>query len=139
MASKGRPRGRRNRVSTRRPPIAPEVSTVSRPPGAEEVYKIVVSGYPTTLFEVNEFADPEQIGMFDDDTHELFILKRNSSRMARMGAIVHEVLHAIDRIVLNPEDRLSERQINMVSTALVDTLARNEEFRNDLYEVLNAT
>jgi hypothetical protein len=112
--------------------------TVSRPPGATELYKIIIAGYPTTLFEVNEFADPNQVGECNHDTYELFVLKKFSSPMAKMDTVFHETLHAMNSIVLTAEDRLSERQISILSTTIVDTLSRNEEYRDALYKALEA-
>ncbi len=79
------------------------------------------------------------MGEFYLNDHEAYVLKAAPSPTASADRLLHELLHGVSQIVLAPEDRLTERQVNTLSMVLVDVLAQNYAFRTHfLQQVLAA-
>jgi len=70
--------------------------------------------------------------MFDPETHEIAIKLPGQSPVAEADRMLHEHIHAISEIVLDGDSRLTELQVNTVSTTLIDLLCRNRELREFL-------
>jgi hypothetical protein len=59
------------------------------------------------------------------DTHEIAVVLPGQSPVAEADRMWHEFLHAISTIILPPEFRLNEPQVNAIATAQIDLLQRN--------------
>ena len=122
---------RKKRVPNRGRPARP-LPKPQRHPSATAWFTVSVCGYPINIFLVSEFDNPLQLGEYDSDFHEIYLLRHYHTDAEKHDSLLHEVMHAISRIALTADDRLSERQINTFSTVLHDTLKRNPDFRKQL-------
>lgn len=100
-------------------------------PGATYKFTVIVGGYPVRVFYAPVLPEEAQ-GLFYPDEHEIYLLPSAPSNASNADRHLHEVIHAISQFLMVQEDRLTERQVNTLSTALVDVLARNTEFRDHL-------
>ena len=99
--------------------------------GAAFQFVVILGGYPVNVFYAPVLPDDSQ-GLFYPEEHEIYLLADSPSAVNRADRHLHEVIHGISQFLLIAEDRLTERQVNTLSTALVDTLTRNAEFRRRL-------
>lgn len=77
------------------------------------------------MFKRKDLFDGDASGMWCSDTHEIGVVLPGQSPVAEADRIWHEFLHAISTIILPPEARLNETQVNAVATAQIDLLQRN--------------
>ena len=69
--------------------------------------------------------DGDACGYWSPETHEIAVQLPGQSPVAEADRVWHEFLHAISTIILPPEARLNETQVNAVATAQIDLLQRN--------------
>lgn len=100
--------------------------------GADYQFTIAVAGQPVHFFTITKFPDPEQVGEWDDDHHEIYVKSPAPSAQAEIDRLLHEVVHAISSVAMGPEDRLTERQVNTLGLTLGDTLMRNPKLKEYL-------
>ena len=106
--------------------------------GAAYQFSLAIGGYPIRVFSASLLPDDTQ-GLWYPEAHEIYVLEDSPSAMGYADRLLHEVLHAISTLLMIEEDRLTERQTNTISTALLDTLARNPEFRTRLLGVVTTS
>lgn len=136
MARKRRTRNPRRNIRKRSGRVVDTPKPRAYPTTSSYVTTIVIAGYPVHVFKIPEFPDPLQVGEFEENTQEIYIKQDLPSSVAEADTLLHEVLHAINRLALIQEDRMTERQVATISTLLVDTLARNPTLRLALEERL---
>lgn len=98
--------------------------------GSRFLFTSNISGYNIQVYQQKEAMDGDAVGYWDPESHEIGVTLPAPSPAAEADRVLHEHLHAISVIVLPPEIRLNEFQVNALSTTLIDVLARNSEFRN---------
>ena len=96
--------------------------------GAAFEFSLTIGGYPIRVFSAPVLPEEAQ-SLWHPDDQEIYVLSESSSSVGAVDRLLHEVLHAISTLMLVEEDHLTERQTNTMSTAFVDTLVRNPEFR----------
>lgn len=93
--------------------------------GAKHLLTATIAGYKIPVFHRKDLFDGDACGMWDTATHELAVVLPAPSPVAEADRMWHELLHAISTIILPPDKRLDETQVNAVATAQMDLLARN--------------
>lgn len=93
--------------------------------GAKHLLTATLAGYKIPIFKRADYFDGEAVGMWWPDTHEIAVMLPGQSPVAEADRMWHELLHAISTIILPPDKRLDEMQVNAVATAQMDLLARN--------------
>ena len=93
--------------------------------GAKHLLTATLAGYKIPVFKRADYFDGEAVGMWWPDTHEIAVMLPGQSPVAEADRMWHEFLHAISTIILPPDQRLSESQVNAISTAQIDLLQRN--------------
>ena len=85
-----------------------------------------VASYAIPVFSVDAFKrHPDQVGEFDTGSQEIYVREDLGCPAREADVLLHELLHAVSFVVLTTKDRLTERQVNAMSVALVDTLRKN--------------
>jgi hypothetical protein len=121
--------------------VLPDPTTVRRRPkkprsksfkGATYLFTSSISGYAIPLYRQKGMLEGDAVGLWDPETHEIAVTLPAPSPVAEADRVLHEYLHAASTIVLPPELRLNEYQVNAISTCIVDMLARNPELRTFL-------
>ncbi len=123
----GTVRSRKRRVSTRHRSnrARPQPRTLPR---ATYKFTIEILGYSINVFSIREFTDPGQVGMFDPDSHEIYI-KEGLQPQAEFDTLFHEITHAVSSIGMPPDTRMNENQVTLLSTIWTDTINRNPALR----------
>ena len=93
--------------------------------GAKHLLTATLAGYKVPVFKRADYFDGEAVGMWWPDTHEIAVMLPGQSPVAEADRLWHEFLHAISTIILPPDHRLNETQVNAVATAQIDLLQRN--------------
>jgi hypothetical protein len=93
--------------------------------GSTHVLTANLAGYTVPVFKRKDPFDGDSVGMFQPETHEIAVQLPGQSPVAEADRLWHEFLHAISTIILPPEKRLDETQVNAISTAQIDLLQRN--------------
>lgn len=109
-------------------PTAPESISY---PGATYWFAITLLGYTVKVFRIRAFETDGQVGAYDQETHEIYV-KEGLSEQEDADTLLHEVVHAVSRIALPPDLRLTENQVTILSTVLADTFTRNPKLRENL-------
>lgn len=94
-----------------------------------------LSSYKVPVYTSKETID-EAVGYYDEECHEIAVRVPAPSPAAEADRMLHEHLHALSHILLPADSRLSELQVNTISTSLVDLLIRNDALREFLVERL---
>lgn len=95
--------------------------------------------YRILSYLVHVFRDERvngTVGQWYNDGKEIYLHGVIDDPVAATDVLLHEIIHAISDIGLSPEDRLSERQVNLLSSVLVDSLHRNPELLEVVYRGL---
>ena len=93
--------------------------------GSKHLLTATLAGYKVPVFRRLDLFDGDAVGMWDPATHEIAVALPRPSPIAEVDAVWHEFLHAISTIILPPDHRLNETQVNAVATAQIDLLQRN--------------
>ena len=93
--------------------------------GSKHLLTATLAGYKIPVFKRADYFDGEAVGMWWPDTHEIAVMLPGQSPVAEADRMWHEFLHAISTIILPPDQRLTEPQVNAISTAQIDLLQRN--------------
>lgn len=93
--------------------------------GASHLFTASIAGYEVPVFTRKDEFDGDAVGMWWPGTHELAVVLPGQSPVAEADRLWHEFLHAISTIILPPDKRLDETQVNAVATAQIDLLQRN--------------
>jgi hypothetical protein len=93
--------------------------------GAKHLLTASVAGYTVPVFTRRDPFDGDAVGMWSSETHEIAVQLPGPSPVAEADRLWHEMLHAISTIILPPEHRLDETQVNAIATAQIDVLQRN--------------
>lgn len=120
------------------PARAASVPKSTEYPNARWLFTIDVLGYPVHVFLARELSGAniaESTGSLVEPL-EIHLLQDLPSRMAEADAIIHELIHLSSTVALTEELRLTEHQVNTISTVLVDTIRRNPPLREYLKERL---
>lgn len=128
--------GRRPRAKAQ-PQHGPESPHPSIYPNAVYCFTLEVLGYPVNVFSVKEFNAPNTMGESTQDVtepYEIYLLEKLPSATAEADTMLHEVLHIVNSVCLGQEAALTEPQINMLATVLVDTVRRNPALKQYLLE-----
>lgn len=113
--------------------IREETQKVKEPKETKLLWTLDIVGYQVPVLE----AQINMWGYYDVATRTIYLDKHiTGGPIAQADTVLHEVAHAIDHTIMPATDRLAERQISVLSTVLVDTLRRNSEFRQYLWERL---
>ena len=105
-------------------------------PGAVYQFTVTVSGYPVGVFHAPHLSEADNVGEYDNQ--EIHLRSDTPGGVVYADRLLHEAIHAISSIAMSSEDRLTERQVNALSTVLVDTLPRNPDFRSRFLACLTA-
>lgn len=95
--------------------------------------------YRILSYLVNVFRDERSngtVGQWYNDGKEIYLHGVLNDPIATTDVLLHEVIHAISDIGFPVEDRLTERQVNLLSSVLVDSLHRNPELLEAVYRGL---
>lgn len=106
--------------------------------GTTALFSINIAGYVVPVFKHKKPLEDDAVGLWDPNFHEIAVTLPAPSPAAEADRLLHEVFHAISTVILPPELRLNELQVNGMSTALVDTLSRNVELRDFLITRLHS-
>lgn len=93
--------------------------------GAKLLLTATLAGYKVPVFKRQELFAGDTLGYWSEDAHEIGVVLPGQSPVAEVDRLWHEFLHAISTIILPPEKRLDETQVNAISTAQIDLLQRN--------------
>lgn len=104
--------------------------------GVTHLFTTTLSSYKIPVFSSKENIEGDAVGYWDEECHEIAVRLPAPSDAAEADRMIHEHLHAISTLLLPPDARLTELQVNTVSTALVDLLIRNGDLREFVIERL---
>lgn len=94
------------------------------------LFTTTLSSYKVPVYVSKEAIEGDAVGYWDEECHEIAVRLPAPSDAAEADRMIHEHIHAISTLLLPPDGRLSELQVNTVSTALVDLLMRNRDLRD---------
>jgi hypothetical protein len=98
---------------------------------ATYLFDLNVVGYPLKVFSV-PFMNGGTAGIWVNEAHELHLLETLNGPEQEADVLLHEAIHAISDVAMAPDDRLTERQVNTLSTVLCDSVRRSPSFRDYL-------
>lgn len=93
--------------------------------GSTHLLTATLAGYKIPVFKRRDLFDGDACGMWWPETHEIGVVLPGQSPVAEADRLWHEFLHAISTIILPPDKRIDEMQVNAIATAQIDLLQRN--------------
>lgn len=133
MATKNKIRNRRRRSAR----FNHRTSSSTKPKNettATYVATYSILSYPINLFQSNRLGT--LVGAWYNSDREIYLAEFLTEPAVYLDALLHELIHAISDIGLAPDDRLTERQVNLVASVLADTLGRNPQLVQRLVSLL---
>ena len=95
--------------------------------GFRYLFTTNIASYQVPVFATRGLIKGDAVGYYDEEEQELAVQLPGPGAAAEADRVLHEHLHALSAILLPPEKRLDENQVNTLSTGLIDTLTRNPD------------
>lgn len=96
-----------------------------------------ILGYKVPVYRATH-PDPTLCGEYNRKTVDIHLQEDHRGDLfAELDAFWHESLHAIEHIVLAPDDRMAERQVNAIALGQLNLLLNNPEVLEFLIKQLH--